>query len=368
MTHPYSDLPPKAFWKTGVVQTDKARWPDVFTPKFQITPYSAIATAGSCFAQRIRQALAGENIPILDAEPTPPEFNETLAKEFGYGLHSARYGNIYTPRQLLELLKDVADNRVDEALFWQKDQRFFDALRPNVEPEGCVSLKEAVELRYQHLARVKALVETADVFVFTLGLTEAWIHLPTGRTLPVAPGVIAGEYDPELYKFTNFTHAQMFRDLKAIRRLFKRFNRGLKLVLTTSPVPITATASGQHVLVASTYTKSTLRSVAGEIAMKFHNVDYFPGYELVTTWGRDDAAYAPNLRTIRPEVVAEVMAIFLDAYGLRQKEGTAGAVALKTPQARPFEGHDEDRDEDSDDNDADDDLVCEEILLEAFQK
>ncbi|WP_417263191.1 GSCFA domain-containing protein [Celeribacter sp.] len=356
MKNPYSDLPPKAFWKTGVVQTDKVHWPELFVPKFTISSDSAVATAGSCFAQRIRQALADEEMPILDVEPAPAAVQGDLAREFGYGLHSARYGNIYTPRQLLELLQDMQKDAVHKALIWERDGRYVDMLRPNVEPDGCASVKEVLELRKQHLARLRELFETVDVFVFTLGLTEAWIHEPTGRCLPVAPGVIAGEYDPKLYQFHNFTHSELLKDLKAIRVLLRDIRKGVKIILTTSPVPITATASGDHALNASTYTKSTLRSVAGEMAMKFKDVDYFPGYEIVTTWARENPAYEANQRSIRPEVVAHVMAVFLDAYGLRKTGAADQAEPAKIHDDSEYlEGHD-------------DDLVCEEILIEALQK
>ncbi|WP_177213029.1 GSCFA domain-containing protein [Celeribacter neptunius] len=341
-----------------MVQTDKTLWPDLFVPKFAIEPETRVATAGSCFAQRIRQALADQNMPILDVEPAPEALQEDLAREFGYGLHSARYGNIYTPRQLLELLQDVQTGTVREELIWQRKGRFFDMLRPNVEPDGCASVREVLELRRLHLARLRGLFETTDVFVFTLGLTEAWLHGPTGRCLPVAPGVIAGEYDPGTYRFHNFSHSELLKDLKAIRATLRQFHKKIKIILTTSPVPITATASGDHVLNASTYTKSTLRSVAGEMAMRFNNVDYFPGYEIVTTWARDGMAYQDNLRSIRPEVVADVMAVFLDAYGLRDTQDSARRDAEDPAPAEDPEYLDG----------QEDDLVCEESLIEALQK
>ena len=50
-----------------------------------------------------------------------------------------------------------------------------------------------------------------DVFIFTLGLTEAWRERESGSVLPVAPGVVAGEYDPNAVKFVNFGFRQTLR-------------------------------------------------------------------------------------------------------------------------------------------------------------
>src|SRR5690606_13104237 len=110
----------------------------------------------------------------------------------------------YTARQWRELLEDVRDGRVEPGLIWQREGRFYDALRPGVEPEGMESLHEALELRAAHLEALRAGLAQADVFIFTLGLTEAWEDRATGRALALAPGVIAGDYDPARHGFRNF--------------------------------------------------------------------------------------------------------------------------------------------------------------------
>jgi len=290
MSNPYSDLPDYAFWKTGVATTPKPAWPNLFTPKFPIDHTMNIATAGSCFAQHIRTALVAQGIGIFDVEPAPLDMSAELAQRFGFGLQSARYGNIYTARHFLELIEDAISGEVEPRLIWQKEGRFYDALRPNVEPGGLETADEVLALRRAHLAEVLRLLRETDVFIFTLGLTEAWLHSPTGRCLPLAPGLIAGRYTPDEYHLKNFTHSEILKDIKEIRRKVKRINPQLKFLFTVSPVPLKATATGQHVLNASTYSKSTLRSVAGELALRFENIDYFPSYEMITSWAREQSA------------------------------------------------------------------------------
>lgn len=314
MKSPYSKLPRKAFWRRGVVDTDKSLWPELVDPKFEISSNTAIATAGSCFAQHIGRVLKNQGMRVLDAEPAPDGMSDEQAKRLSYGMYSARYGNIYTPRQLRELLEDVAQAAVHPDLFWEKDTRFFDALRPGVEPDGFDNLSAALDQRRVHLSCVEKLLSEADIFVFTLGLTEAWMDIKAGRVMALAPGVIAGDYDLARYRFHNFTFDEMVADLEAIFAALTAINPDIKLLLTVSPVPLTATASSDHVLVATTYSKSTLRAAAGEVSSKFNAVDYFPSYELVTTWAQDIPAFEANLRSVTPKMVDRVMSIFLGAH------------------------------------------------------
>ena len=127
------------------------------------------------------------------------------------------------------------------------------------------------------------------------------------------------------------------------------------MLLTVSPVPLTATASGAHVLAATTYSKAVLRAVAGDFAAAHDDVDYFPSYELVTTWAQTERAFADNLRSVRPEMVARVMSVFLAAHGLEETKAV-------TPSAHAAKARAEDDEEGADA------LVCEEALLDAMRK
>src|SRR5436309_8943046 len=136
------------------------------------------------------------------------------------------------------------------------------------------------------------------VFIFTLGLTEAWVNKKTGRVYPTAPGTIAGDFDPEIHGFKNFTAREIHKDLMRFRNIVHKRNPGVRMILTVSPVPLTATASDHHVLLATTYSKSVLRTVAGELADNHQDVDYFPSYEIIASpWSRG-FFYEPGLRAV----------------------------------------------------------------------
>ena len=125
------------------------------------------------------------------------------------------------------------------------------------------------------------------MFVFTLGLTETWIHRKTGTVYPVAPGVIAGTYDPAIYAFHNFTLPEVRNDLEALRLRLRSLNPEIKMVLTVSPVPLTATASGSSMCWPQPPDqKPRCAERRGRTAMRHEDVDYVPSFELITNPGR----------------------------------------------------------------------------------
>src|ERR1051325_1163631 len=101
MNSPYSDLPARQFWRTGVSEAHPLTVTDFYRKKFSIAETDKIAAAGSCFAQHVTRFLRRDGFSVMDVEPAPPGLPPKDAPAFGYGIYSARYGNIYTVRQLL---------------------------------------------------------------------------------------------------------------------------------------------------------------------------------------------------------------------------------------------------------------------------
>lgn len=348
MSHPYSDMPARAYWRSAISDADRDILPDIYTPKIKIDQDTAVATAGSCFAQHIGNYLQMAGCNVLNGEPAPQDMSAQVAQHFGYGLYSARYGNVYTARQLRQLLEDVVADAVDLDLVWAHGERVVDAMRPTVEPNGLGSADEVLLHRRVHLAKIRAILPKTDVFIFTLGLTESWQDKETGRVFPICPGVSGGTFDPDRHTFHNFTHADVLADLHAIKSLFAQFNPEMELLLTVSPVPLTATATPDHVLPATTYSKAVLRAAAGEFVATTTNTDYFPSFEIVTAPASGGPWFEPDMRAVTTQGVEKVMSIFLAAQGLIE------GVAPETDRPTFDEGED--------------DLVCDELLLQAFAK
>ncbi|RYG29357.1 GSCFA family protein, partial [bacterium] len=277
---PYDTLGEKSFWRRAVAETHPFSWTDLYEKKFEIGRTDKVATAGSCFAQHIGNRMSRSGFAYIDAEPAPPLLSASERKSSGYGLYSARYGNIYTTRQLRQLLEEAYGLREPAERVWRSKDRYYDPFRPSIEPNGVSTEDEVLGMRQgQHLPAVRYCVERASVFVFTLGLTEAWSSRSDGSIYQVCPGTTPGTedvWDADKYEFINFGFREVIADLEAAVFLMREKNPKLRVILTVSPVPLTATASGDHVLSATIYSKSVLRAVAGELAKTHEFIDYFP--------------------------------------------------------------------------------------------
>ncbi|NCO87026.1 MAG: GSCFA domain-containing protein [Rhodobacterales bacterium] len=339
--HPYKGLPDHQFWKRAVAEVGIFDLRELYSKKFDILPQDPIVTAGSCFAQHIAHRLQNSGYHYLDTEPAPPQFPSGLLEEFGYGLYSARFGNVYTARQLLQLAQRAfgAFDPVEHLV--EHRGRVFDLLRPSVEPRGFASRDEAEAMLAAHLGAVRRMFEQAGVFIFTFGLTEAWVDRRDGTTYPVCPGTAAGEFDPEKYAFKNFGYTEIMADMQAVIAMARAVNPGLKFLLTVSPVPLVATALPQHVLVSTTYSKSVLRAVAGDLESSDPLIDYFPSYEIICGIPSRSMFYLPDMRSVHPRGVDVVMTHFFDQH---PPVGTGPTAVAKIAEDR--------------------DPVCDELVLE----
>jgi len=312
-------------------------------------------TAGSCFAQHIGKNLKKNGFSVIDEELPPKRTPSSLATAFGYDIYSARYGNIYTARQLLQLLREAFGRGEPSDIVWEKDGRYYDAMRPGVEPKGLDSRAEVLAHRKDHLERVRAVVDQSDLVIFTFGLTEAWVHKQSGTVYPTAPGTIAGKFDPSVHAFVNFTYNEILKDFIRVRRFIQRRRPNVRFLITVSPVPLTATAVDDHVLCATMHSKSILRAVAGSLAASFADVDYFPSYEVIAS-PFVGSFYDETKRSVTPEGVSTVMSIFFREHrdvGAQEASLPHGEVS-RSAAGKPSVAS------------MDDDVVCEEVLLEAF--
>lgn len=356
MSHPYASLPPDRFWRTGVAEVAMREISGLWQPKMRIRPHTRIVTAGSCFAQHFGRALVARRYRWLDFEPGPPGLTAAQRHDYHYGTFSFRTGNIYTPRMLYQWLTWALEDVAPPEEVWQSEGRFYDPFRPAIEPGGFASIEELRNSRQVTLAAIRQAVTTAQVFVFTMGLTEAWQNRKTGAEYAVCPGTIVGEFDPAAHVFVNHRFAALLSDMKAVIQLLAKANRTLRLLLTVSPVPLTATASGQHVLTASSHSKSLLRAVASDLSETFRQVDYFPSYEIVTHPAYRGQFFAPNLRSVLTEGVDHVMTCFFRDQAAKfavPVPQTLAPAASAPPETEPEVTEAEE-------------LRCEEEILAAF--
>lgn len=313
--NPYADLPAERFWRKVVAGVPPFALAPGPSGAFSIAPGARVATAGSCFAQHVSRALTEAGFGRYLAEAAPEGLSAEDAEARQYGVYSARYGNVYTARQLLQLFDRAYGTYQPDLVAWTRpDGRRVDPFRPAVEPAGYADDATLLAARAEHLAAVRRMFEELDVFVFTLGLTEGWEHRADGAVLPVAPGVIADGFDPARYAFVNARAGAVRDDMLAfLARLFA-VNARARVILTVSPVPLIASYADRHVLVSNAYSKAALRVAAEEIVEAEPRAVYFPAYEIVTSTANAGRYYADDLRSVTPEGVAHVMRVFLAAF------------------------------------------------------
>ncbi len=310
MENPYKNQTEKAFWRPAVAERNAMDYQELWIP-LPLKKEDLIATAGSCFSQNIGRNLVSRGANFMDLEPAPPLFDtEIEARRFGFGVFSCRYGNIYTTRQLIQLFDESFGNREPKEIIWERENRFFDALRPGIDPIGQETAEKVISLRKKHLLAVRKMFCELDLFIFTFGLTEAWECVEDSTVYPTAPGTIAGSFDPEKYQFRNFRYNDIIFDFNAFFERLRAVNNSAKVLLTVSPVPMTATATSDHILPASVYSKSVLRAAAGDLACDNDDIFYFPGYEIVSTHGSRGMFFNQNMRTINQFGIDYVMTHF----------------------------------------------------------
>lgn len=310
--NPYVSQGSSAFWKEAVAQVAPEQIAPVSEYPFRIKASDRVATAGSCFAQHIARHLQSSGFNYYVAERAHPLLTPDLAKRYNYGVFSARYGNIYSSRQLLQLFQRAENEFVPQDRFWRSSDGFgfVDPYRPVIQPVPFPTIKALEEDRAQHLQSISAMMRSLDVFVFTLGLTECWVNKADGAAYPLCPGTSGGSFDPEQHIFLNLKVGEVRDDLIAAFNILHSVNPAARVILTVSPVPLKATATHDHVLSATTYSKSVLRSAAGEISQLDDRIIYFPSYEIITGSYARGRYFADNLRDIEPAGVDHVMRVF----------------------------------------------------------
>ena len=303
MRSPYATRPDYAFWRRAMSGRAPGEVDPVTSVPFVIGRDEKVATAGSCFAQHMSRTLIEAGFDYLVTEGSPGDAD--------YGLFPARFGNIYTARQLLQLQQRAYGLFEPTDLAWRRaDDRFVDPFRPRISADGFATVDDMLADRLEHFAAVRRMFEDCAVFVFTLGLTEAWTSAVDGAVFPLPPGVIGEDFDPGNYTFHNFTVAEVEADLLSFIDLLRIANPGVRVILTVSPVALVATYEDRHVLVSTTYSKSVLRVSAELVARERPQVAYFPSYEIITGPHAGGTLFAEDLREVRPQAVGHVMGIF----------------------------------------------------------
>jgi GSCFA family len=329
---PYGFAPDRSFWSRGVARGFEPA-ALMATPSKLLRRDDRVMSAGSCFAANIVPYLEKSGFHYVRTETRHP-LVRVPAENFGYDNFSASYGNIYTARQLRQLLYRALNSWQPKEDAWEIDGEFIDPFRPGLRYRAR-SRAEFDLLTRQHLDCVRQAFEEATVLVFTLGLTEAWMSRADGTVFPACPGTVAGEFDANRYAFHNMSVSDVTGDLNQFIREVRKLNSLLRIILTVSPVPLVATATGGHVLPATIYSKSVLRVAVDEVVRANEDVAYFPAYEIVTGPQAPWEFFEPDRRNVSKVAVETVMGALLANCEVLDSGGpqTAASPASQLPAA-----------------------------------
>jgi hypothetical protein len=277
------------------------------SPGFRLRREDKVFAIGSCFARGIEWALAGQGMEVLsrtaEFDSLPAMNNEP---ESGF---TNKYNTFSIYNELRWALDPIAEFPQD-SIVDLGNGTFYD---PHTNPALQLGDLEETLRRRQLIRAVTSRISECRVVVITLGLIEVWrdkaANVFMNRVIPDILSLYPGRYELHI---TN--SADNLSNLEAIHALLKEFGHpDVQIVVTVSPVPLLATFSNEDVVIANTYSKSLLRTVAQEWAAKYENVHYFPSYEIVqnsdprVTWEEDR-------RHVKGEVVQHIMRLFLRNY------------------------------------------------------
>ena len=218
-------------------------------------------------------------------------------------MFTARYGNIYTTLQLLQLIDRAYGRFVPaEAAWHDADGALVDPFRPTVQPGGFASSEELETDRARHLACVREAFETLDVFVFTLGLTEAWLSSRDGAAFPLCPGGGGGALRS---RRPSLPQPARVRDTSAARVVCRaaaprqppRARAAHRVPGAADRDRDGAACAGSHHL----FQGGAARRGPRKRRTSCPACTISPSYEIVTGPQAKGRFYAPNLREVTPE-------------------------------------------------------------------
>lgn len=283
-----SDVPPRpaARWPRGIDLFDDPR--DLARrfiidrtepPPFTITPQSRLFAFGSCFAENLAAHLRGAGL---------------ACEHVGF---AEIVNSTYANRHFLEWIFDTEIGND-----YHQD---FEAAFPGPEK-----------------ARLRDLIENADLFILTLGVAPCLFEADTGRfVFRAATDEISLERLSSRYDFRTTSVEENVVNLRRIHELLVAPNADAKLVLTVSPVPLNASFEYSSAILADCVSKSTLRVVADQFLREAApRTYYWPSFEMVRWvgshvmgrgYGDDDG----NTRHVNEDIVRSIIELFLETHG-----------------------------------------------------
>ena len=307
------DENPHARWDAVIDQFGGEVWPAI-KPSFSIRPGDTVFTIGSCFARNIETHLKalGCHVPMLSLSFPTEELN---------GQPHSAMNRFHPPafRQCLEWTARIFDR--DGQVSWDDcapmairatkppHETFFDMDMAGALP----ATRERFIERRQHIYDIFSNVFSAACMMMTPGFVEAFKDRQTGLYLYGAPLHKAMLAQPDRWEWEALSFERCLEDMLAAIDVVRARNPEVKVLVTTSPVPLSLTFSGRDIRIANTYSKSVLRTVCDVVSVERPMVDYFPSYETVML-SAPELAWSKDRLHVSQALIGQIVSRMTDSY------------------------------------------------------
>src|SRR5450631_2111326 len=277
------------------------------TPKFQLRADDIFFCIGSCFARNIEEHLMYRDFSVTSMSITASR-NEWPWRPNGFL-------NKFTTSSILnEMRWAFGEAPFPEKSFLEDGNGWHDL---QLSPGVAGVTRERVTQRRRMVTEYFARIHDASVVIITLGLVEVWYDHAAEVFLNTAPSLWATRREPDRFSLIVSDYGDNLRALNDIIALLERHGRkDVRVIVTVSPVPMSETFTGQDVIVANNYSKSTLRAAAEDAARERENVQYYPSYDAIVTSQRSLAYNSGDELHVLDQAVEEITSHFLTAFGI----------------------------------------------------
>jgi len=296
-------------WKDGVAKTALGQLDPVFRAKCEIKRSDALAIVGGEFMYRFARELKQAGLNFCSSV----EASVFASGEYEKG---GDFEPALTVRQLLQLLQRMegAFSPEEQDGWPRSDGRVIDPFCLQNEPRTFDDVGALISSREARFAEIRRILSQMNFLIFGFDAAEAWRSRHDGAVFSAMPGVAGGSFNPCRYEFVDFSCEEICADLDELIDHLTALNPTCKIVLMVSPTPLAATFEPQHVLVATTRTKSALRSAVEYAARAYPNVEYFPAYEIIASAHSRGIYYEEDQRTVTRAGLEQVARVFTTNY------------------------------------------------------
>ena len=282
---------------------------DILAPKpFRFSRKQRFFCVGSCFARELEDAIVQEGGAAetrslsIEMIQSRPDFFEPAAGASG---RPNAFLNRYNSASMNLLMEDVARGTLGNKLLYgdevRIDYHYTRFLRS-------LPLDLALQRRAHILDMYRAALSNSDIFVFTLGLCEAFKDVEDEAFLNITPdprNAVGHELEFHMLNVEDNANLiiRMIESLRTVRP-------DAEIVLTVSPVPLDVTFTDMDVVVANTLAKSTLVTAAHDVSNRVEGCYYFPSYEMAMLSPRENA-WLWDKKHVAPRMVGHIMHAFM---------------------------------------------------------